>query len=277
MSNQIYPGLDEFNVEFSLYGGCRVNCSYCPHLEIAKRVDSKKLTLENFKKIIDVIPKNVGVGFSGMVEPLLHPDFYNMVEYVKIKGNKLICCSTLPSDYLKNIECFLDDRIWSYRSVHLRDEFMSYKKEDKEYYKSLEVYFNSVVKDKTKNEIYYHTKKLDSYVVELINKHGLKNNVTFVEPYKRIDAPIKYKANDNRLKKGKIKCSHNHHKVTHILPDGDAVLCCMDVQKNHVLGNLLSSEYVTILQSNEYRKVLTGFEDESLNTICRYCVFAEEI
>lgn len=276
MSNEIYSGLDEYNVEFSLYGGCKVNCEYCPHLTLAKKLNKKKISLEEFKIIVDKIPKNVGIGFSGMVEPLFHNDFDKMVKYVLSSGHKAICCTTLPDEPKNNVECFLNEKNWSYRSLHLRDEFMSYKNNSTSYYKNLERFFCSVQKNPQTNEVYYHTKKLDNNISFLLKKYKIENLANYVFPYKRIKTKIKFKSFENSFKKGKIFCSHNHHKVTHILPDGDAVLCCMDIEKAHVLGNLLYNSYENIINGEEYKKIIRGFENELENTICRYCVFAKE-
>jgi hypothetical protein len=76
-------------------------------------------------------------------------------------------------------------------------------------------------------------------------------------------------------KSGPIKCGvtdlYNHNVL---LPNGDILLCCMDYDKKHVLGNLFNTPYYEIFRQDPFRDLIVenmnhlGASDKS---ICRKC------
>lgn len=59
---------------------CNYNCQACPRFGVLK--DFKNMNYDDFCKIIDQIkPKKVT--FSGLGEPLIHPDCFKMIKYLK--------------------------------------------------------------------------------------------------------------------------------------------------------------------------------------------------
>ena len=78
-------------VEFTTSIGCHINCKLCPQELFIKRYkqisDINILTFENFKKLIDKIPKNIVILFSGMTEPWLNKDCSKMVLYAYNTGH----------------------------------------------------------------------------------------------------------------------------------------------------------------------------------------------
>jgi hypothetical protein len=49
--------------------GCVIDCAFCPQRILTKVYDGvKMMTLDNFKLIIDKLPKEIRVTFSGFVE-----------------------------------------------------------------------------------------------------------------------------------------------------------------------------------------------------------------
>lgn len=268
----------EFKIEISLYLGCSVNCSYCPHTSLLKNSSKKRIDFDEFKILVDKIPQNIGFGFSGLSEPLLHEQFYSMAEYVHQKGHETIACSTMPEKYENNIHAFLNESLWSCRSLHLRDEFMSLKI-DSAYLANIEKYFHQASREQTpKSMINYHTQNLDKNILTLLKKYNLLDRASYNAPYLRSNADVNLKqVKKETYKNSVIVCSKNHHKIQHLLPTGEVLLCCMDVTKKHVLGNLFYDDYLTIMNGEEYNRVLRGFNDEAQNTICRQCNFAKKV
>jgi len=72
-----------------------------------------------------------------------------------------------------------------------------------------------------------------------------------------------------RRKRGVIACKRFDSQV--LLPNGDVVICCMDYGNKHVIGNLMTSSYESLFQSEEYNRLLRGFKEESIDTLCRTC------
>ncbi len=54
-------------------------------------------------------------------------------------------------------------------------------------------------------------------------------------------------------------------------PNGDVYLCCMDWSLKHRLGSLATQAYEELFQGEEFRAILRGMTDESVESICRYC------
>lgn len=265
-----------FILEVSLYLGCKINCSYCPQNILYKNTEKKYLNFSEYKQLINTVPPDVEIAFCGMSEPLLHTEFEPIARYTLNKGHKISCFTTLPSTFTQNVNFFLKNNIWNRRCVHIIDEFMS-SKIDELYLKNIENYFSVIDKnDRQVNTISILTKNVDSRINDLLEKYGIKHLPYYEIPYMRIKAPIPRFTNpiiSQRLK-GAIYCSQGHDKIQHLLPNGDVVLCCMDIEKKHLLGNLYINTYNSIFNSVQYNFVKEGF-NKDLNTICRTCIMAK--
>jgi len=278
-------GRDPFiTLEFSLFTGCSVNCSYCPHATLHKASSEKYMSVDRFKLILDKIPKEVGLVFAGFCDPLQYDKLVDVIEYSYQKGHRLNIATTIPEDYPENIDLFLNEKYWTGRCLHLRDEFMSYKTNSDNYYNIIDKFFSQMNKQYKTNNIVVDNrfsflgKNIDSRIKELINKNELDHVFEVCIPHTRINAPIKYDApRQNKGLAGKIYCSVGLYRRQMITPDGDVVLCCMDVEKQHVLGNLITGTYDDIYNSENYGKFLRGFNDESESIICRNCIYGKQV
>ena len=78
--NRIVPKL-----EITVKMGCGVQCKYCPQQELLHTYFGQEksreswLSLENYKKAIDHMPKETIITFSGFAEPFLHPQAIEMI------------------------------------------------------------------------------------------------------------------------------------------------------------------------------------------------------
>lgn len=278
-------GRDPFiTLEFSLFTGCSVNCSYCPHATLHKASSEKYMSVDTFKAILDKIPREVGLVFAGFCDPLQYDKLVEVIEYSYTKGHRLNIATTIPEDYPENIDLFLNEKYWAGRCLHLRDEYMSYKCNSEAYYKAVDTFFSQMNKQYQNNSLVVDNrfsflgKKIDSRLKELIDKNNLSHVFEVCIPHTRIDAPIKYDSpRQNKGLSGKIYCSVGLYHRQMITPDGDVVLCCMDVKKQHILGNLITGTYDDIYNSENYAKFLRGFNDESEYIICRDCIYGKEV
>jgi hypothetical protein len=48
----------------------------------------------------------------------------------------------------------------------------------------------------------------------------------------------------------------------------------MDWSLQHILGNLLITDYDSLFKGEEYSKIVRGLEDDSSDILCRYCDIA---
>lgn len=72
-----------YQIEITTY--CNAKCFYCPNEYLHKQ----HMPIEQFKSIINESQKGCMVLMQGTGEPLLHPQFWEMVSYVKARGNKV--------------------------------------------------------------------------------------------------------------------------------------------------------------------------------------------
>ena len=70
-------------MEITTIIGCGLMCNICPQTSLIKNYKSvkKQLSLNDYKTMIDKIPKHVRIDFSGMSEPWLNLECTDMFEY----------------------------------------------------------------------------------------------------------------------------------------------------------------------------------------------------
>lgn len=286
LKNRLNPSYNydkEFSLflEISLFVGCPINCNYCPQIELYKKCSDKYMSFENYKKYISTVPKKgISLAFAGFCEPLLYDDLENVVKYSFDEGYNLLISTTLPTKNKKNLEFFLNqEKYFKGIIVHIKDSSMNKAFFDESYYEYLDRYLAQMCSQQDKNKRYKFTflgEEVEDRIREIFIKHNLEEHVKKKIPFQRIDAPVK---SENILKteykSGKIYCSGNAYKKQMVVPGGDVVMCCMDVQKKHVLGNLNTMTYEDIYKSEEYKKIIRGFNDDTIDTICRRCIWAK--
>ena len=87
---------------------CNLNCTTCSRDVIVSR--ASLLKTEYWKGIIDeMLPSNVNV--SGIGEPFLHPEIYDIIAYAKSKGATVNCATNFTrifDNHRKVVECGID-------------------------------------------------------------------------------------------------------------------------------------------------------------------------
>jgi Iron-sulfur cluster-binding domain len=249
--------------------GCKIRCTYCPQSMLvknyARRSNIYKMTFDTFKSCLDKIPRDVQIDFSGMAEPWLNPECTKMLLYAYQQGYAISVYTTtvgmLPSD-VKNIESIPFRRF----NVHLADKEQYAKIEINEsYLKTIDAVINS----KIPNREYMTMGKLHPKVRQLIKKRISKTKMLSRAGNLNLNA---YPPIPPRLK-GPIFCRSAGDRFNHnvLLPNGDVLICCMDYGMQHILGNLMTSDYRSIFNGSELFKLQKGLRDESIDILCRYC------
>jgi len=246
--------------------GCKLNCNFCPQSTLVKKYDNfeRLMSLENFKKIISTIPKDVQIHFSGYSEPFLNPMASAMMVETKKNRYKISLFTTLigfnenDAELIKKID-------FAYIKIHLPDTIGMKINEDEWIEKHnifLKYNFN-------------RTKYMSMGILsEKIKQHLLK----YVDPeaYKKSNmisrsGLIKVENQKPVYKTGPIECKLNKWHQNVVLPDGSVYLCCNDYGLTAKLGNLLQEDYIKIYEKAEEYKEKYKFEE---NTICRSCEWA---
>ena len=96
--------------------GCVVDCVFCPQRVLQKVWDAEKFTtnaartmkLEDFKMVIDKLPKEVRITFSGFTEPWLNKNTTDMLLYAHEQGHRVSVFTTAVGMQLKDVERIKD-------------------------------------------------------------------------------------------------------------------------------------------------------------------------
>lgn len=80
-------------------------------------------------------------------------------------------------------------------------------------------------------------------------------------------------------KTGVLKCTSCTDDLNHnvLMPNGDVLLCCMDYDQKHVIGELNTMKYQQLFTSKEYIRIRAGLRDESIDILCRNCEVSAQI
>lgn len=75
--------------------GCVVDCIFCPQRILVKSYNGERyLSLDNFKKVIDKVPKEIRISFAGFTEPWLNKNCTDMLLYAYDKGHDISVFTT---------------------------------------------------------------------------------------------------------------------------------------------------------------------------------------
>ncbi|MCM1232508.1 MAG: SPASM domain-containing protein [Ruminococcus flavefaciens] len=269
MDNKIPQKL--YSLEITTNIGCKINCKHCPqstlihtYRESRNNVNSNMMSLEMFKTCIAKVIPGGTISFCGMSEPFLNHECAKMIRYAYEQGYRIMLFTTLVGMSMSDLELIQDIQFHSV-CLHIPDQLCNahidisdeYIQVLKEFTKKIKINSYSchgevhdLVKEYILQDVYLRTKL-----------HGRAGNI-------EDDGIEKYEH------KGKIicTCGELHGGFTPILlPDGTVLICGNDYGMKHVLGNLYKQEWKDIAQGEELKKVLYGFQDDRVDTLCRHC------
>jgi len=239
--------------------GCVVDCAFCPQRLLMQKYDSvKTLTYENFVKVIDKLPKEIRITFSGFTEPFLNRRTSDMILYAHSKGHKISVFTTgvgLTIEDIKKIKHIdFDNGPNSGFCLHLPDEERIAKHpitpkyiETIEYIKSIENEIKGFYVMSMGNEIHNSVRHIypTAHVPTFWSRAGNLLGEAIIKPELE-----KIKDRFNHMEHGDKNMTCNcverlYHNV--LLPDGRVSLCCMDYGLEQILGNLFEEEYDDII------------------------------
>ena len=270
--------------------GCPLMCTYCPqdNLRDAYGNDIKYITLNDFKTIVDKLPKHVRLDFSGQAEPWVNPECTNMFKYAMEQGFRAAIFTTLYNwdeetvhsmgellmQYADQVEIF---------KIHFPDEAGNMKGwKPSEAWEYAYIGMRTIVQSAG---IHYEAMTMSDHGVHpaIVNLPGVGVSHNWsIAAHDRAgtldhdqvkEQPIAFIPKHDYP----IKCSKTDlYNQGVLLPNGEVLLCCMDYDKKHVMGNLLEQEY-SDLQNNPAMKrllelnALPSYTSESL---CKSCTDA---
>jgi hypothetical protein len=240
--------------------GCVVDCVFCPQRVLVERYKgNKKLSFENYKKIIDKIPTEVRITFAGFTEPWLHKECTNMLLYAYDKGHEISAFTTGIGMKISDLERIKHIPFAGFPNggfvFHLPDNELLAKHPITNQYIELVEYLGSI-----RNELSNFSLMTMGTVHESIAHVFSDINIDSSDMWSRagnltreailkpelLNLQNKYKS----IYHGEVKMTCNcHERLYHnvLLPNGDVSLCCMDYGLEQILGNLFTQEYRDIV------------------------------
>lgn len=278
------------SLEITTMIGCPLMCTYCPQdsLREAYGDDVKYMSLDDFKTVIDKVPTTVRLDFSGQAEPWVNPACTDMVEYALGKGFRLAIFTTLYN--------------WDETTVHRMGELLL------QYAKQIEI-FKIHFPDEAGNMrgwrpsaewnyAYIGMRTIVQnagihYEAMTMSDHGVHPEIRTL-PGVGVSHSWSVAAHDRagtldtaQVKEQPIKFSPKHEHPVRcsktpyydqgvLLPNGEVLLCCMDYDKKHVMGNLLKHDYAALATNPEMirLKELNALNEYTSESLCKSCVEA---
>jgi organic radical activating enzyme len=274
-------------LEITTMIGCPLMCNFCPQdsLRDAYGDDVKYMPLDTFKTTIDKLPKDVRIDFSGMSEPWVNPDCTSMLRYALEQGYTVAVYTTLYNwdrDTVDQVSELLIEYSEQFETfcIHFPDEYGNMKgwkyNEDWEYACRVMIEVTRVAEVKFEamtmsNQGNVH-KDLQHLGIKLWNWTG-HDRAGSLNKEQVKEQPIIFVTEHTKP----ITCSKTElFNQNVLLPNGDVVLCCMDYDTKHVLGNLVTGSYNDLFTGAEMTRILSEnarpcYSSESL---CKSCTDA---
>jgi len=276
-------------LEITTMIGCPLMCNFCPQDNLRDSYGTqevKYMPLQTFITAINKIPANTRIDFSGMAEAWVNPECTDMLEYALEKGHNVAIYTTLYNwtvDTARRVEKLLHQyrRQVEVLSVHFPDEYGNMKgwKFSEEWVSVFHIVTNAVQSAGIKLEAMTMSdhgkihKDLQFLGVQLYNWFG-HDRAGSLNREQVTEQPINFIEKHEHP----VRCSKTINYDQHVLlPNGDIVLCCMDYNTKHILGNLLTGTYEDLFTGPGMMSLLRENTKScySASSLCKSCTDAE--
>lgn len=258
-------------LELTTHIGCKVNCKICPQKTLIERYfkisDVKDLSLEDLKIVLDKLPKDIRIDFSGMCEPFSNSFCTEMILEVAKRNFKFCLYSTFEGVEIENLSR-LKGLNFDHICMHIPDTNQ-----------------NSIipVTNEYLNKLYYILTNfrrigfdchgtVDIRLKEVFQRTGYNYDIINREspPRSNKAGHIKGMYDINNI--GKLKCKSSGRQLNSsiLLPNCDVYMCCMDYGLKYKFGNLLTDSYEDLFKSESYRNIIDCL-DNNKECLCRHC------
>lgn len=238
--------------------GCVVDCAFCPQrtLERVEYIGDRILSMDNFKKVIDKLPKEIRITFAGFTEPWLNKYCTDMLLYAYNAGHPVAAFTTAvgmsPEDVYKIKDIKFTDGPNGGFALHLPDQQRVAKHPiTKTYIKTIEAFqecekdFNHFYTVCMGNDVHESVRHAYQYaqIPPFYSRAGnLLGEGTYKKEVKLLNF-IKTPIADGPRTCGCVE--DLYHNV--LLPNGNVSLCCQDYSLEHILGNLFTQPYEEVI------------------------------
>lgn len=267
-------------MELTTMVGCPLMCTFCPQdsLRTTYGDNTKYMQPMDLLTVLAKLPKNTRIDFSGMSEPWANPACTTMLEMVLYMGFRVAIYTTLYGmtdpesvrtvleQHPKQVEVIM---------LHLPDANGNMKgwKNSEEWQRAAAIISHTQVPcgvgamtmDKTglvhpdlqpmvgRLPGWVGHTRADSLPVEQIGAQDISITPHNTFPLTCASTPFF----DRNV----------------LLPNGDVVLCCMDYNLKHIIGNLLTQTYDEIMNGDKLKEIIKWNEEDGFNkcSICKSC------
>lgn len=261
---------------------CNLSCSFC----LNNKREKKFMNVSDFSHIIDEIkPYTDYIYLHVKGEPLLNP---NLDVFLDICDNSNIAVNITTNGTLLNKN---KDVLKKHKCVRQINVSLHSENDEEDYF---EMVFSAC--DYLKDNIYIcyrlwtlHDNVLDSkaekIVAKIIKHYNLEEEVIkkilFEDNVKITNNIFINKANMfewPNMKSRHATDGYCHGTIDHvgILVDGTVVPCCLDGEGVINLGNVLSTSFVDIINSERFLNMKNNFENNiCVEKLCKKCTFKD--
>jgi len=246
----------EFTTNIPLKG-CPVDCVFCPQRVLTKSYnDLTMMTFESFRTMVDKIPQEIRITFAGFTEPFVNKQCADMVLYAHEKGHPVSVFTTGIGMSIEQFEKIADIPYAGQPNggflLHLPDRERRAKHPITDKYRELLAHIHKN-RDRIQNfdvmcmgEVHPEFKHLwwNINVTKMYSRADNLEKERLLKP-ELVDETF-YWTKHNKAQPVTCNCPEQlYHNVC--LPNGDVVLCCMDYNLEHLIGNLITESYEDIV------------------------------
>jgi sulfatase maturation enzyme AslB (radical SAM superfamily) len=269
-------------MELTTMIGCPLMCTFCPqdNLRTQYGTSEKYMTQRDLTTMLVKLPRNTRIDFSGMAEPWANPECTSMLEEVLYMGFNVAIYTTLygmTPDHARKVKDVLETHPNQVEVVmlHLPDANKNMKgwKPTTEWMNAFEIFttiqlpcgMGAMTMDRSgvvDEFLRPYVGQLAGWVghtrADSLDVEQVKGQVISITPHNEFSLTCR---------------STPFYDRNVLLPNGDVVLCCMDYNLTHVLGNLLTQTYDEIFQSKPLLDLIALNEAPEFNkcSICKSC------
>jgi len=239
--------------------GCIVDCVFCPQRTLEKvYTGTRILTLENFKKLIDKVPKDVRITFAGFTEPWMNKYATDMVLYAHNQGHPVSVFTTAVGLSVEDCEAIAHIPFAGNPNggfcLHLPDSEMLAKhpitpsflktlewlRDNQHRIQNFQIMAMGPQLHPSIRHIFPHAPHYQMY-----SRAGNLHREALLKP-QLITLKDRWNAIEHEDRNRTCGCvEHLYHNV--LLPNGDVSLCCMDYGLEHIIGNLYEQSYEDVI------------------------------
>ena len=273
-------------MELTTMIGCPLMCTFCPQENLRDSYGNSEKYMQpaDLVKVLAKLPKDTRIDFSGMSEPWANPHCTEMLETVLFMGFQVAIYTTLygmkdPDRVRKVLEAHPSQV--DVVMLHLPDANGNMKgwKQTTEWMNALESFMTwqlpcgigAMTMDKSgfvAPELQHIIGRLPSWQghtrADSLNVEQVAGQPISITPMNTFALTCR---------------STPFYDRNVLLPNGDVVLCCMDYDLKHIIGNLLTQTYEEIFEGKPLLDLIAINEEPKFSkcSICKSCENVTEL